>query len=348
MSENKKYFYLKLKDSFFSSEEMMMLESLPDGLVYQNIYLRMCLLSLKNDGALTFKNMLPYDLQMLSTVLRIDIAKMKMAVELFEKLGLVTKTDNEVLFMSDIQALIGKSSTEAERIANYRKRIAGCTKSVQMLQDCTPKIELKLELEKEKKTDTEIDDVPAYIQQPLKITQTDYKTLKERMFNMIEAHNETARHKIPIPKYLIYFEQKEGSRITNLLQQYNAQEIESALKNFLKTANMDSWKTSFSFSAFCNNVQEYLPEFFDITKYMNMPKGGLAQFINDFISEKMEQHLVFRLDAFIYHRQDWLKAGMPDGKELQKMVKQWEMDDEKNKIDYYIVNDNWEKQGGEK
>ena len=149
MSENKKYFYLKLKDSFFSSEEMMMLESLPDGLVFQNIYLRMCLLSLKNDGALTFKNMLPYDLQMLSTVLRIDMAKMKMAVELFEKLGLVTKTDNEVLFMSDIQALIGKSSTEAERIANYRKRIAGCTKGVQMLQNCTPKIELKTESEKD-------------------------------------------------------------------------------------------------------------------------------------------------------------------------------------------------------
>ena len=146
MSENKKYFYLKLKDSFFSSEEMLVLESLPDGLIYQNIYLRMCLLSLKNDGALTFKNMLPYDLKMLATVLRIDIAKMKLALEMFEELGLVTKTDNEVLFMSDIQTLIGKSSTEAERIASYRKRIAGCTKGVQMLQDCTPELKLKTEL----------------------------------------------------------------------------------------------------------------------------------------------------------------------------------------------------------
>ena len=50
MSENKKYFYLKLKDSFFSSEEMLVLESVPDGMIYQNIYLRMCLLSLKNEG----------------------------------------------------------------------------------------------------------------------------------------------------------------------------------------------------------------------------------------------------------------------------------------------------------
>ena len=167
MSENKKYFYLKLKDSFFSSEEMLVLESVPDGMIYQNIYLRMCLLSLKNEGALTFKNMLPYDLKMLATVLRVDIAQMKMALELFEQLGLVTKTDNEVLFMSDIQALIGQSSTEAERIARYRKRIADsnnvtemlpdneCTKSVQMLQTCTPKIEL--EKEKELKKDIELE-----------------------------------------------------------------------------------------------------------------------------------------------------------------------------------------------
>ena len=155
MSENKKYFYLKLKDSFFSSEEMLVLESVPDGMIYQNIYLRMCLLSLKNEGALTFKNMLPYDLKMLATVLRVDIAQMKMALELFEQLGLVTKTDNEVLFMSDIQALIGQSSTEAERIAKYRKRIAGCTESVQMLQTCTPKIEL--EKEKELKKDIELE-----------------------------------------------------------------------------------------------------------------------------------------------------------------------------------------------
>ena len=161
MSENKKYFYLKLKDSFFSSEEMLVLESVPDGMIYQNIYLRMCLLSLKNEGALTFKNMLPYDLKMLATVLRVDIAQMKMALELFEQLGLVTKTDNEVLFMSDIQALIGQSSTEAERIARYRKRIAEsnnvtemlpdneCTKSVQMLQNCSPKIEKEKELKKD-------------------------------------------------------------------------------------------------------------------------------------------------------------------------------------------------------
>ena len=157
MSENKKYFYLKLKDSFFSSEEMMMLENIPEGLVYQNIYLRLCLLSLKTEGALTFKNMIPYDARMLSTVLHIDLAKMEFAINTFVQLGLMVKTDSKTLFMSDIQSLIGKSSTEAERIANYRRKLQGCTKSVQMLQNCTPEIEIEIEIEKEIEKEKEIE-----------------------------------------------------------------------------------------------------------------------------------------------------------------------------------------------
>ena len=165
---------------------------------------------------------------------------------------------------------------------------------------------------------------------------------------MISEYNKDAQKKIPISKNILNFSQKEGRELLKVAQEESAENIEKALKNYLAVAGGNSWKNYFSFSDFCKNYTEYLPEYFDITKYLNLPKGGLVKLINDFIAEKMEQHLVFRLDAFIYHRQDWLKAGMPDGEELQKMVKQWEKDDEKNKIDYYIVNDNWEKQGGEK
>ena len=331
MSENKKYFYLKLKDSFFSSEEMMMLESLPDGLVYQNIYLRMCLLSLKNDGALTFKNMIPYDLQMLSTVLRIDIAKMKMAIELFEKLGLITKTDNEVLFMSDIQALIGKSSTEAERIATYRKRIAGCTKGVQMLQSCTPELKIELEKEKEIKTDTEDVCVPAYVSQPLKITQSDYQTLVNNCFSMIAEHNKSAIHKIPISKAMMYFTQKEGRQILSLCKEYDAIEIQDALKNFLASADVESWKSSFSFNAFCNNISEYLPEYFDISKYTTIPKNkDEVQAITDAFAQEHKNDKWFDLAVFHHHREDWMKAGKPEGADFEKWSDKVYAEDEKN------------------
>jgi predicted phage replisome organizer len=140
MSENKKYYYMKLKDNFFDSEEMKILESMPSGIEYQNLYLKMCLLSLKSNGALLFKDVMPYDMQMLSTVTRIKIDVVKNAIELFQKIGLVSIVDSETIYMSDIQSLVGRSSTEADRIANYRER----TKSVQMYENSTPEIELDI------------------------------------------------------------------------------------------------------------------------------------------------------------------------------------------------------------
>ena len=34
MSENKKYYYMKLKENFFSSERMVVLETMPDGILF--------------------------------------------------------------------------------------------------------------------------------------------------------------------------------------------------------------------------------------------------------------------------------------------------------------------------
>ena len=45
MSENKKYYYMKLKDNFFTSERMVVLETMPDGILYSNLLLKMYLSS---------------------------------------------------------------------------------------------------------------------------------------------------------------------------------------------------------------------------------------------------------------------------------------------------------------
>lgn len=151
MSDAKKYYYLKVKDTFFDTEEMKILESQKNGIEYQNLYLKMCLLSLKAGGKLVFKDSIPYDCQMLSTVLRVNIDTVKTGIELFEKLKLVKITETESIFMSDIQTLIGSSSSEGDRVKQYRARIKKenkcSTKSVRTYANRTPEIELKIEKE---------------------------------------------------------------------------------------------------------------------------------------------------------------------------------------------------------
>lgn len=169
MSENKKYYWLKLKETFFDSEEMKILESMENGTIYQNLYLKICLISLKSNGALLFKDMIPYNLEMIATITRTNIDIVRAGLQVFEKLKLITITDNEVIYMTDIQTLIGKSSTESDRVSKYRKTLKdnsndsttnqeeSCNNSVEKLQESYASDTPEKEREKEKDTDTEKD-----------------------------------------------------------------------------------------------------------------------------------------------------------------------------------------------
>lgn len=66
MSENRKYYYLKLKENFFTTEKMVILESAQDGLLYSNLLLNMYLMSLKHNGALMPGDGLPQTLANIS------------------------------------------------------------------------------------------------------------------------------------------------------------------------------------------------------------------------------------------------------------------------------------------
>lgn len=123
MADNKKYYYLKLKENFFDSEEMIILESMPDGYLYSNILLKLYLRSLKNEGRLMYKNYLPYTPSILAPLVRHPIGVVEKAINVFQQLGLIEVLDNGAIYMMDIQNFIGESSTEADRKRDYRRRI---------------------------------------------------------------------------------------------------------------------------------------------------------------------------------------------------------------------------------
>lgn len=123
MSDNKKYYYLKLKDNFFESEEMVILESMPDGIKYSNILLKLYLKSLKNEGKLMFKERIPYNPMILATLTRHSVGDVEKALKVFKELNLIEIMDNGAIYMLDIQNFIGKSTTEADRKRLYRAKI---------------------------------------------------------------------------------------------------------------------------------------------------------------------------------------------------------------------------------
>lgn len=73
MADNKKYYYLKLKEDFFDSDEMLLLQGMKDGYLYSDILMKMYLRSLKNEGRLMYKDYIPYSLEMISNSRVIEV-----------------------------------------------------------------------------------------------------------------------------------------------------------------------------------------------------------------------------------------------------------------------------------
>lgn len=159
MSDNKKYYYLRLKDNFFDSDELKILESMKDGYLYSNILLKLYLRSLKNDGKLVVNDRIPYNAEMLASVTGHQVGTIKQALSMFKELGLIEILENGAIYMLDIQNFIGKGSTEADRQRLYDRRISDERKQKKLtqsrnleeiLEKSTPEIELEKEIEIEK------------------------------------------------------------------------------------------------------------------------------------------------------------------------------------------------------
>lgn len=162
MSDNKKYYYLRLKDNFFDSDELKILESMKDGYLYSNILLKLYLRSLKNDGKLVVNERIPYSVDMLASVTGHQVGTIKQALSVFKDLGLIDVLDNGAIYMLDIQNFIGKGSSEADRKREYRQRIETDRTNVQtnlreISEKSPPEIEKEIKIDKELYIEKDID-----------------------------------------------------------------------------------------------------------------------------------------------------------------------------------------------
>ena len=162
MADNRKYYYLKLKENFFDSDSIVLLEDMKDGILYSNILLKLYLKSLKNGGKLQLDEHIPYTAQMIATLTRHQIGTVERALEIFRQLGLVEQLDSGAFYMTDIELMIGQSSTEAERKRAARlenKALLPPRTKGGHLSDIRPpekeiELEKEIEIEKEREGET--------------------------------------------------------------------------------------------------------------------------------------------------------------------------------------------------
>ena len=206
MSDNKKYYYLRLKDNFFDSDELKILESMKDGYLYSNILLKLYLRSLKNDGKLVVNERIPYNAEMLASVTGHQVGTIKQALSMFKELGLIEVLENGAIYMLDIQNFIGKGSTEADRQRLYDRRISEERKKNKLTQSrnleeiCkkyTP--EREIELEKDIEIEKEI-------HSSAKSTTTKRKRFEKPTLSEIKQYCIERGNKVDAQHFFDYYE----------------------------------------------------------------------------------------------------------------------------------------------
>lgn len=201
MADNKKYYYLKVKDNFYDSEEMIILQNMPDGYLYSDILMKLYLRSLKSEGKLMFKDRIPYNSTILAQVVRHSVGVVEKALQLFKELGLIEILDNGAIYLLDIQNYIGHSSSEADRQREYYNKIKSeknnlllpCKKSnkkscKKSYINSTPEKEIEKEIEKKIDKEKRIGEVDDFFESiwtlyPNKLgkTKVSQKSKKELM-----------------------------------------------------------------------------------------------------------------------------------------------------------------------
>ena len=149
----KKYYWLKLKEDFFEEDAISWIEEQEKGKEYCLFYLKLCLKSLKTNGLL-IRNvgsmLVPYDAKTLAKVTSTDIDTVKVAMDIFTKIGLVQILENGEIFISQLQNMVGSETKWAEKKRLQRQK----RDNVLMLSgQCPIEIEKDIDIEKELEKD---------------------------------------------------------------------------------------------------------------------------------------------------------------------------------------------------
>lgn len=250
MADNQKYYYMRLKENFFGSDALVLLESMQDGFLYSNILLKIYLKSLKFNGRLMYNERIPYNPGMLSTLTGHTVGTVEKALEAFEGLGLIEVLDNGAIYMLDIQELIGKSSTEADRKKQYRARI-NKEKSL-LLDNGQMSGQCPLEIESELEPDIYIGNTNVLPSQPPSEVRVNYQQI-------VDLYNSVC---ISYPRVKTLSESRKKA-IKARLKKYTLEDFKTLFEmaeqsDFLKGNNRKNWSATFDWLITDSNMAKVL------------------------------------------------------------------------------------------
>ena len=119
----KRNYWLKLKEDFFSQPYIKKLRKIAGGDTYTIIYQKILLLSVKTNGYIVFQNIEKTLAEELALILDEDVDNVTVTLEFMKANKLIEQTENENEYLlPDMLSLIGSESESAKWVRAYRDR----------------------------------------------------------------------------------------------------------------------------------------------------------------------------------------------------------------------------------
>lgn len=157
MSENKRYYWLKLMDDFFDSKRIKKLRKMAGGDTFTIIYLKMQLLSLQNGGYLEYSGLEDEFYKEIALDIDEDEVNVQVTIQYLLSCGLLETTDNIEYLLPFVKHNLGsetastrrsrKSRENAQKMLQCNSNEADCNK---LQQNCNVEIEKDIDTETEK------------------------------------------------------------------------------------------------------------------------------------------------------------------------------------------------------
>lgn len=148
----KRYYWLKLKDDFFTDKRIKKLRRIAGGDTYTIIYLKMMMKCMNNDGILEYDGIEDSFADELALDLDEDADNVQVTINFLMRAGLLEEMGENRFLMAEVPELVGSESTSAQRVRDFRNR----QKTLQGNADVTEVKQLcNVEKEKEKEKDIE-------------------------------------------------------------------------------------------------------------------------------------------------------------------------------------------------
>ncbi len=124
MATGKRYYWIKLRESFMGSDEVDYLMSLPNGANYVVLYQMLCLETINTEGKLARQIgeiTIPYDVNKIQRDCKwFSASTIKTALDLYRSFGFIYEEKDGILALTDYNNLVGSETDFAERNRRLR------------------------------------------------------------------------------------------------------------------------------------------------------------------------------------------------------------------------------------